>query len=74
MPRSHQNKKREQATEDAGQEKTVKSRLPTSDPRPLLITPALLRRWALPQPDEEGDKEERGRVLVVGGATGMPGA
>ncbi|HEY0320039.1 MAG TPA: NAD(P)H-hydrate dehydratase [Pyrinomonadaceae bacterium] len=28
----------------------------------------------LPQPDEEGDKEERGRVLVVGGATEMPGA
>lgn len=29
---------------------------------------------ALPQPDEEGDKEERGRVLVVGGASEMPGA
>jgi hydroxyethylthiazole kinase-like uncharacterized protein yjeF len=28
----------------------------------------------LPQPDEEGDKEERGRVLVVGGAAEMPGA
>jgi hydroxyethylthiazole kinase-like uncharacterized protein yjeF len=28
----------------------------------------------LPQPDKEGDKEERGRVLVVGGATEMPGA
>jgi len=28
----------------------------------------------LPQPDEEGDKEERGRVLVVGGASEMPGA
>jgi ADP-dependent NAD(P)H-hydrate dehydratase len=28
----------------------------------------------LPQPAEEGDKEERGRVLVVGGATEMPGA
>jgi hydroxyethylthiazole kinase-like uncharacterized protein yjeF len=28
----------------------------------------------LPQPDEGGDKEERGRVLVVGGATEMPGA
>ncbi len=33
-----------------------------------------MRRWALPQPDEGGDKEERGRVLVVGGATEMPGA
>ncbi|HVF51332.1 MAG TPA: NAD(P)H-hydrate dehydratase [Pyrinomonadaceae bacterium] len=28
----------------------------------------------LPQPDDEGDKEERGRVLVVGGAREMPGA
>jgi ADP-dependent NAD(P)H-hydrate dehydratase len=28
----------------------------------------------LPQPGKEGDKEERGRVLVVGGATEMPGA
>lgn len=28
----------------------------------------------LPWPDEEGDKEERGRVLVVGGAIEMPGA
>lgn len=40
----------------------------------MLITPTLLRRWPLPQPDEEGDKEERGRVLVVGGASEMPGA
>jgi hydroxyethylthiazole kinase-like uncharacterized protein yjeF len=28
----------------------------------------------LPQPDEGGSKEERGRVLVVGGAPEMPGA
>jgi hydroxyethylthiazole kinase-like uncharacterized protein yjeF len=28
----------------------------------------------LPQPDEGGDKEERGRALVVGGAPEMPGA
>lgn len=28
----------------------------------------------LPQPDEGGDKEARGRVLVVGGAQEMPGA
>jgi len=38
------------------------------------VTPALLRRLPLPQPDDDGDKEERGRVLVVGGATEMPGA
>jgi hydroxyethylthiazole kinase-like uncharacterized protein yjeF len=40
----------------------------------VLITPAQLCRWPLPQPDEGGDKEERGRVLVVGGASEMPGA
>jgi hydroxyethylthiazole kinase-like uncharacterized protein yjeF len=33
-----------------------------------------LRRWPLPRPDEEGDKEDRGRVLVVGGSSQMPGA
>jgi ADP-dependent NAD(P)H-hydrate dehydratase len=41
---------------------------------PLLLTDKLLRGWPLPQPDEEGDKEERGRVLVVGGSSEMPGA
>ena len=39
-----------------------------------MLTPGLLKRWALPQPDDAGDKEERGRVLVVGGAPEMPGA
>lgn len=48
------------------------SSAPNSSPQ--LITPALLRGWPLPEPDEEGDKEERGRVLVVGGAAEMPGA
>nr|MBA2341149.1 NAD(P)H-hydrate dehydratase [Pyrinomonadaceae bacterium] len=38
------------------------------------ITKKFMRAWPLPAPDEEGDKEERGRVLVVGGAPGMPGA
>ncbi|MDQ3754464.1 MAG: NAD(P)H-hydrate dehydratase, partial [Acidobacteriota bacterium] len=38
------------------------------------ITKKFLRGWPLPAPDEDGDKEERGRVLVVGGAPGMPGA
>ena len=46
---------------------SAKDRPPARVPRPLIITPALLRRWPLPQPDKEGDKEERGRVLVVGG-------
>ena len=47
---------------------------PAANSKPLLITPKLLRRMPLPQPDEEGDKEERGRVLVVGGSREMPGA
>ena len=38
------------------------------------ITAALLRRWPLPRPDEEGSKEERGRVLVFAGSPEMPGA
>lgn len=46
----------------------------TTKSKPIVITPTLLRRMPLPQPDEEGDKEERGRVLVVGGASEMPGA
>ena len=33
-----------------------------------------LRGWRLPQPDAEGDKEERGRVLIIAGAREMPGA
>ncbi len=39
-----------------------------------IITPALLKSWPLPQPDEGGDKDGRGRVLIVGGSAMMPGA
>ncbi|MFC0006478.1 NAD(P)H-hydrate dehydratase [Micromonospora siamensis] len=38
----------------------------------LVITPALLRRWALPVPS--GGKDARGTVLVVGGSRFTPGA
>ncbi|MDB4950318.1 MAG: NAD(P)H-hydrate dehydratase [Gemmatimonadetes bacterium] len=38
------------------------------------VTPALLRRMPLPRLDDRGDKEDRGRVLVLGGALEMPGA
>ncbi len=45
-----------------------------ADGKALGITPGRLRRWPLPQPDEAGDKEGRGRVLVVGGAPELAGA
>jgi hydroxyethylthiazole kinase-like uncharacterized protein yjeF len=38
------------------------------------VTPALLRRIALPRPDAGGDKDSRGRVLAVGGCARVPGA
>jgi hydroxyethylthiazole kinase-like uncharacterized protein yjeF len=40
----------------------------------LDIDDALLRDWPLPLPSPDGDKEERGRVLVIGGSCEMPGA
>ena len=42
--------------------------------RVLALTPARLRALALPRPDAGGSKEDRGRVLVVGGARETPGA
>lgn len=76
MSRLRQNKGGGQGTgvRGRGKRNTSKSQPPAPNSHPLLITPALLRRWPLPQPDEEGDKEERGRVLIVGGAAEMPGA
>jgi len=44
------------------------------DKRATLITHAVLRSIPLPVPDQGGDKEERGRVLVVGGGRETPGA
>lgn len=37
------------------------------------ITAGTLSRRPLPQPGADGDKERRGRVLVVGGCTAVPG-
>lgn len=34
----------------------------------------MLRRWPLPEHDSDADKDARGRVLAVGGASQMPGA
>lgn len=40
----------------------------------IVVDEALLRGWALPMPDDSGDKEGRGRLLVIGGSREMPGA
>ena len=38
------------------------------------VTTQLLRDWPLPMPGLDGDKEERGHVLILGGSREMPGA
>ena len=40
----------------------------------LDVDDALLHNWPLPQPDPEGDKETRGRALVIAGSAEVPGA
>jgi len=42
--------------------------------RPVAVTASLLRRWPLPKPSGDADKQDRGTVLVVGGAAEVPGA
>ena len=39
---------------------------------PVVVTPAVLRKWALPQPGS--GKESRGQLLVLGGSRSTPGA
>ena len=34
----------------------------------------MLRRWQLPEPDEQADKQDRGIAMVIGGAAEIPGA
>ncbi|HEV7912888.1 MAG TPA: ADP/ATP-dependent (S)-NAD(P)H-hydrate dehydratase, partial [Albitalea sp.] len=41
---------------------------------PVAIDEGLLRGWPLPLPDAAGDKEARGRTLIVAGSRQMPGA
>jgi ADP-dependent NAD(P)H-hydrate dehydratase len=41
---------------------------------PTAVTRALLRRMPLPQPGDDADKDDRGRVLVVGGSKQVAGA
>jgi ADP-dependent NAD(P)H-hydrate dehydratase len=38
------------------------------------LSPRFLRGWQLPRPADDGDKESRGRVLVVAGSAELPGA
>jgi len=38
------------------------------------LTDDVLRNWPLPTPSGHGDKEERGRVLMIAGSREMPGA
>jgi ADP-dependent NAD(P)H-hydrate dehydratase len=42
--------------------------------RAIAVTPALLRRWPLPGPGDEGDKQTRGVAMIIGGASEVPGA
>ena len=42
--------------------------------KPLRVTDALLREWPLPDAEAIHGKEERGRVLIIGGSTRIPGA
>jgi hydroxyethylthiazole kinase-like uncharacterized protein yjeF len=39
-----------------------------------MLDAATLRGWPLPQPEQDGDKEERGRTLVIAGSPELPGA
>lgn len=43
-------------------------------PKPGKITAAALRAWPLPNPADSDSKEDRGRVLVVGGSREVPGS
>jgi hydroxyethylthiazole kinase-like uncharacterized protein yjeF len=38
------------------------------------VTPQLLREWPLSTPDDDGTKQSRGTVCVIGGALSTPGA
>ncbi len=40
----------------------------------ISVNDALLRSWPLPTPPADGDKECKGRILLVGGSPEMPGA
>ena len=74
MPHQGKNEKAHSNKGSRSEADDGKEPRPAFSPQPIIITDQLLRNWPLPQPDEGGDKEERGRVLVVGGSAEMPGA
>lgn len=41
---------------------------------PIEVTEKLLRRWPLPDPHATQGKDDRGRVVIVGGSLSVPGA
>jgi ADP-dependent NAD(P)H-hydrate dehydratase len=47
---------------------------PTSATHCVTVDAAALRAWPLPMPSSDGDKEQRGHVLILGGSREMPGA
>lgn len=49
------------------------SRRDNKSGRARAVNAALLRRWPLPAPDSDTDKEGRGTVLVAGGSGQVPG-
>ncbi len=46
--------------------------MPRTEPGGTVLTPSYLRAW--PLPEVQGNKEARGRAVVVGGSVGNPGA
>jgi ADP-dependent NAD(P)H-hydrate dehydratase len=42
--------------------------------RPVAVTASLLRRWQIPQPGGDADKQDRGISMVIGGSGEVPGA
>jgi NAD(P)H-hydrate repair Nnr-like enzyme with NAD(P)H-hydrate dehydratase domain len=53
---------------------TVSRRCTIPSDTAVKLNVELLRQWPLPMPSADGDKEARGRVLVIGGSREMPGA
>lgn len=42
--------------------------------KPQQVSVELLRAWPLPETEDDAEKEDRGRVLVIGGSSSVPGA